>query len=136
MKSRRSSKSENERAIFMGYLWRWGSVALILLLPVFTYGICVFWGALPKTQQFCTMLAFGIGMLGMGAYEIIGSVLEFRHLLVSLQLTVHIPKDKLNSTRAWTKQDKKDGIGIGIIFAFWGTAMIIVTMLGWGGIFS
>ena len=90
MKKGTSYSKKERRAITFGYLWRWGSIVIMLLIPAIVFGICNLVNTEPKIQGFVTFLSAGITMFCVGVYDIIGTVLEFKHVLVSLQLTSHI----------------------------------------------
>ena len=123
------SKKER-RAITFGYLWRWGSIVIILLIPAIVFGICNLVNTEPEIQGFVTFLSAGITMFCVGVYDIIGTVLEFKHVLVSLQLTrSHIPFQNINPRRDWTKSEKRENIGAGIIYIILGLAIITIFAL-------
>ena len=125
-----SSYSKKERQVItMGYLWRWGSIVIILLIPAIVFGVCNLVNIEPKIQGFVTFLSVGITMFCVGAYCIIGTVLEFKHILVSLQLAYHIPYQNINPRRDWTKSEKREYIGIGIIFVILGLAFVTIIIL-------
>jgi hypothetical protein len=75
-------------------------------------------------------------MLLVGVYEIIGTVLEFKHILVSLQLMRPAPFQNISPRRDWTKSKKKESITIGITFAVIGFSIIIMFVLQWLGVLS
>ena len=126
------SKKER-RAITFGYLWRWGSIVIMLLIPAIVFGICNLVNTEPEIQGFVTFLSAGITMFCVGTYDIIGTVLEFKHVLVSLQLTSHIPFQNINPRRGWTKSEKREYIGGGIILIILGLAFItIFTLIQFG----
>ena len=123
------SKKER-RAITFGYLWRWGSMVITLLIPAIVFGICNLVNTEPEIQGFVTFLSAGITMFCVGVYNIIGTVLEFKHVLVSLQLTRwHIPFQNINPRRGWTKSEKRENIGVGIILIILGLAIITIFVL-------
>lgn len=125
-----TSYSRKERQVIrLGFLWRWGSIAMILLVPAITFVICNLLNTEPETQGFVAVLSAGITMLCVGTYDIIGTVLEFRHILVSLQLASHIPFQNINPRRDWTKSEKREQIGVGIIFVILGSAIITIFTL-------
>ncbi|MBQ8772265.1 MAG: hypothetical protein IJZ28_03585 [Clostridia bacterium] len=122
------SKKER-RAITFGYLWRWGSILIMLLIPAIVFGICNLVNTEPKTQRLVSFLSAGIAMFCVGVYDIIGTVLEFKHVLVSLQLAYRIPFQNINPRRDWTKSEKEEYIGVGIIFIIFGLAFITIFAL-------
>ena len=122
------SKREN-RIIELGYFWHWGSIVITFLIPAITFWICNLLNTDPKAQGLLTSLSAGIIMVCIGAYEIIGTVLEFKHLLVSLQLATHIPFQNINPKRAWTKAEKRDYICIGTIFLIIGLSIITISLV-------
>lgn len=137
MKKRSSFNRKERRAIMLGHLWRWGSIALILLVPAIAYGICNLLNTGAETQGFVTFLSAGITMFCVGVYNIIGTVLEFKHVFVSLQLASrHIPFQNFNPSRGWTKSEKRDYIFVGIIFAVFGLAIITIFTLVHFGVLS
>ena len=95
----------------------------------FVFGICNLVNTEPEIQGFVTFLSAGITMFCVGVYDIIGTVLEFKHVLVSLQLTSHIPFQNINPRRDWTKSEKREYIGVGIIFIILGLAFITIFAL-------
>ena len=130
-----TSYSRTERQVItLGYLWRWGSIVIMLLIPAIVFVICNLVNAEPKTQGFVTFLSAGITMFCVGVYDIIGTVLEFKHLLVSLQLASLTPFQNINPRRDWTKSEKRENIGIGIIFVILGLAVITIFALAQFGI--
>lgn len=124
MKKGTSYARKERQAITFGYVWRWGSIAMILLIPAIVFGICNLVNIEPQIQGFVTFLSAGIAMFCVGIYDIIGTVLEFQHILVSLQLARHTPFQDINPRRAWTKSEKRAHIGIGIIYVILGFAFI------------
>ena len=63
-------------------------------------------------------------MFCVGAYDIIGTLLEFKHILVASLLNLHTLFPNINLKRHWTKSEKRDYIIIGIVFVFCGLAVI------------
>ena len=129
MKKGTSYSKKERRVITMGYLWRWGSIVIILLIPAIAFGICNLVNTEPEIQGFVTFLSAGIAMFCVGTYDIIGTVLEFKHILVSLQLATKIPFQNINPRRGWTKSEKREYIGVGIIFIILGLAFITIFTL-------
>ena len=136
MKKGTSYSKKERRTITFGYLWRWGSIVIVLLIPAIVFGICNLVNTEPKIQRFVTFLSAGITMFCVGVYDIIGTVLEFKHVLVSLQLTNHIPFQNINPRRDWTKSEKREYIGTGIIFVIVGLASLTVFTLAHFGIIN
>lgn len=135
MKKGISYSKKERQVITLGYLWRWGSIVIILLIPAIVFGICNLVNTEPEIQGFVTFLSAGITMFCVGVYDIIGTVLEFKHVLVSLQLTrSHIPFQNINPRRGWTKSEKRENIGVGIIFIILGLAFITIFTLAQFGI--
>ena len=134
MKKGASYSKKERRVITMGYLWRWGSIVIILLIPAIAFGICNLVNAQPEIQGFVTFLSAGIAMFCVGTYDIIGTVLEFKHILVSSQLASNIPFQNINPRRGWTKSEKREYIGVGIIFIILGLAFITIFTLAQFGI--
>ena len=126
MKKGTSYSKKERRIITFGYLWRWGSIVIILLIPAIAFGICNLVNTEPEIQGFVTFLSAGIAMFCVGTYDIIGTVLEFKHILVSLQLATKIPFQNINPRREWTKSEKREYIGVGIIFIILGLAFISI----------
>ena len=125
-----TSYSRTERQVItLGYLWRWGSIAVILMIPAIAFRICSLFNIPEQTNGYIAYLSAGITMLCVAVYEIVGTVLGFKHLLVALQLTYHLPAQSLNPRRDWTKSEKREYIGIGIFFAALGIAIIIILTL-------
>ena len=129
MKKGTSYSKKERRAITFGYLWRWGSIVIILLIPSIAFGICNLVNTEPEIQGFVTFLSAGIAMFCVGTYDIIGTVLEFKHILVSSQLATKIPFQNINPRRGWTKSEKREYIGVGIIFIILGLAFITIFTL-------
>ena len=129
MKKGTSYSKKERRVITMGYLWHWGSIVIILLIPAIAFGICNLVNTEPKIQGFVTFLSAGIAMFCVGTYYIIGTVLEFKHILVSSQLATKIPFQNINPRRGWTKSEKREYIGVGIIFIILGLAFITIFTL-------
>ena len=122
------SKKERQ-VITMGYLWRWGSIVIILLIPAIAFGICNLVNTEPQIQGIVTFLSAGIAMFCVGTYDIIGAVLEFKHILVSSQLASKIPFQNINPRRGWTKSEKREYIGGGIISVILGLAFVTIIIL-------
>ena len=136
MKKGTSYSKKERRAITFGYLWRWGSSVIILLIPAIVFGICNLVNTEPKIQSFAALLSMSITMLCIGIYDIIGTVLEFKHVLISLQLASRNPFKDVNPRREWTKSEKREYIGIGIIFVIVGLASLTVFTLAHFGIIN
>lgn len=68
-------------------------------------------------------------MICVGVYNIIGTAFEFKHILVSLQLTIHSPFRNINPRRSFTKSEKKEYIAVGVIFAILGVAIVSIFTL-------
>ncbi|MBQ7374551.1 MAG: hypothetical protein IJW61_01070 [Clostridia bacterium] len=135
MKKGSNYSKREQRIILLGYLWRWGCILIVLLIPAITIGICQLFDVTVKIKGFAALL-FGISMLLVGVYDIVGTALEFKHILVSLQLMYRRPFPNVNPRRGWTKSEKKEYITIGIIFAVLGLLMIIVFVLQQLGVLS
>ena len=129
MKKGPSYSKRERRIISLGYLWRWGSIAVILIIPAIAFGICSPLNIPEQTKGYIVFLSAGITMLCVAVYEIVGTVLGLKHLLVALQLMYHLPAQRLNPRRDWTKSEKREYIGIGIFFATLGIAIIIILAL-------
>ena len=136
MKKGSNYSKREQRIITLGYLWRWGSILIVLLIPAIYIGICQLFGVTGRVHGFVGGLLFGISMLLVGVYDIVGTALEFKHILVSLQLMTRSPFPNVNPRKEWTKSEKKEYITIGIMFAVIGFAMIIIFVLQWLGVFS
>ena len=134
MKKGASYSKKERQVITLGYLWRWGSIVIILLIPALVFGICNLANTEPQIQGLVTFLSAGITMFGVGVYEIIGTVLEFKHLLVSLQLASLTPFQNINPRRDWTKSEKREYIGVGIILVILGLSFITIFTLGQFGV--
>ena len=136
MKKGSNYSKREQRIITLGYLWRWGSIFIVLLIPTIYLGICQLFGVTGRVHGFVGGLLFGISMLLVGVYDIVGTALEFKHILVSLQLMTRSPFPNVNPRKEWTKSEKKEYITIGIMFAVIGFAMIIIFVLQWLGVLS
>ena len=136
MKKGSNYSKREQRIITLGYLWRWGSILIVLLIPAIYIEICQLFGVTGRVHGFVGGLLFGISMLLVGVYDIVGTALEFKHILVSLQLMTRSPFPNVNPRKEWTKSEKKEYISIGIMFAVIGFAMIIVFVLQWLGVLS
>lgn len=126
MKKYSSYSGKERRTIILGYLWRWGSIGMMLLVPAITLVICNSLRVSAEFRSLAGALAFGISMFCVGTYDIIGTLLEFKHVLVSLQLASHVPH--VNPRRAWTSKDKREYIGVGIIFVVLGLALVAIVV--------
>lgn len=136
MKKGSNYSKREQRIITLGYLWRWGSILIVLLIPAIYIGICQLFGVTGRVHGFVGGLLFGISMLLVGVYDIVGTALEFKHILVSLQLMRPAPFQSISPRRDWTKSKKKESITIGITFAVIGFSIIIMFVLHWLGVFS
>ena len=132
MKRKSSTLRKERKIIRLGYLWRWGSVGLFLLVFFVTIAFCEK-SILPR--MLC--LTLGITLVCIGIYHIVGTALEFNHLLVACQLAhaiFHVffifPDVDLNPRRDWTPSEKREFIGVGIIHTVVGLAGIIPFFLG------
>ena len=124
------SKTE-QKTIRLGYLWHWGSIGAIVLLPFLSAGIAKLFGAIPEIQGFLFLFAFGITFLSSGTYQTIGTALEWKHILIALQIN---PRHSAsvsgpNPQKPWTKAVKRKGIALGIIDLVVGTATLIVSFI-------
>ena len=125
------SKTE-QKTIRLGYLWHWGSIGAIVLLPFLSAGIAKFFGAIPEIQGFLFLFAFGITFLSSGIYQITGTALSFKHILVSLQIQkrgISGKRENPNPRKTWTKSEKRTSFSIGIIDMLIGTAFIIISLI-------
>ena len=129
MKKGTSYSKKERRTITFGYLWRWGSIVIMLLIPAIVFGICNLLNTEPEIQGFVTFLSAGITMFCVGVYDIIGAVLEFKHVLVSRQLASKNPFTNINPRRGWTKSEKREYIGGGILSIILGLAIITIFTL-------
>ena len=120
--------NKEDRIIALGYLWRWGSIALMIIVPLTAFIICELLNVASRTLGIALFLSWGLTVLCIGAYQIIGTALEFKHILVSLQLATHHALN-INPRRGWNKSDKKDGFGVGIIFVALGLSLLIFALL-------
>lgn len=122
-----------EHIIKLGYLWHYGTIALYVLIPLTIIGICELTGASSDTFILILGLSWGIAFLCTGIYQIIGSTLEYKHILVSIQLFTHKPFN-VNPRREWSKSEKKQSYGIGIIFVILGSMLLIAAAITFYGI--
>lgn len=79
------SKNE-QRIIRYGYLWHRGSIGGILLIPFLAAGIAKSCAAASEKQGFLFLFSMGILWFSCGIYQITGTALSFKHILVSLQI--------------------------------------------------
>lgn len=134
MKRPARSKAEH-RILALGRLWRWGSIALILLVPVVVFCICNLLPIPAKNRDVAAALSAGLTLIGVGGYDILGAVRQFRHVLVALQLSrAHLPSQGVRPYAVWTAKDKKDCIGSGVLLIALGAAMLIFSVLYGSGI--
>lgn len=127
------SKKER-RIILLGYLWRWGSIGLILLVPIVTFIICEAMCVSPQTSYTLVVISMGSAFVGVGIYDIVGAVRGFKHVLVSLQIAYHLPIRSINPRRQWRRDEKKEYIGVGVVFLVFGLAIIILFVLAQLGV--
>ena len=127
------SKKER-RIILLGYLWRWGSIGLILLVPAITFKICEAMRVSPQTCYHIIFISAGASFVGVGIYDIVGAVRGFKHVLVSLQVASHFPIRSINPRRQWRRDEKKEYIGVGVAFLVFGLAIIILFVLAQLGV--
>ena len=130
MKRKSSSLREERKIIRLGYLWRWGSVGLSLLVLFVTIAFCEK-SILPR--MLC--LTLGITLVCIGIYHIVGTALGFKHLLVACQLMPTTSRSifrdvYLNPRRDWTPSEKREFIRIGIIFTIAGLIGVIRFFIG------
>ena len=124
--------AKDSYTITLGYLWRWGQIVIVFLIPTITYFICKL-GAIPsETEGYAVFFAFGASFLCVGIYGIIGTALEFKHIHVALQLAYRTTP---NPQKSWTKAEKRESTAIGIIFTVLGSAIITLILLSVFGIF-
>ena len=131
MKRKLSSLRKERKIIRLGYLWRWGSMGLLLLTIPAT---ALFEQAISE-RIIC--LTFGTTLAFIGIYHIVGTILEFKHLLVACQIALTRSHPSLiccdvdlNPRRDWTPSEKRTFIGLGIIQTVVGLAGIILFFLG------
>ena len=124
------SKNE-QKSIRYGYLWHWGSIGCILLIPFLAVAIAKSCEAVSETQEFLFLFSMGILWLSCGIYQLTGTALSFKHILVSLQISkrgVTGKREKPNPRKTWTKSEKRTSFSIGIIDILIGTAFIIISL--------
>lgn len=111
------------------------SILFSVLLFLFIYKICKIENFILSCIPFFVICA--VPTL-WGCYTIIGAILEWKHIRVSLQLSNNRHpaywKDAVNPHRAWTPKEKRDMIGVGIISVILGIALIVMIILGILGI--
>ena len=86
---------------------------------------------------FIPLFAFASNPVLWGCYTVIGAALEWKHVQVSLQLSHNYRryrKESIKPRRGWTKNEKRDMIGVGILFIILGIALIVMIILGILGI--
>lgn len=132
-KHSRNNKSER-RAILWGYIYRYSVIAVLFLIVGIVFAI----GELFQIENLgiILFLSLGITFILLGGHDIIGAILEWKYLLVSIQLyNRHYDSgDMINPRRAWTKYEKRQMIGTGIIGIILGIALTVITILAILGI--
>ncbi|MBQ8495937.1 MAG: hypothetical protein IJ489_00575 [Clostridia bacterium] len=121
---------EDRRAIICGHLYRHA----ILIVPLIMVLIILIFDKLfqIKNAGDIMLLFMGISFIFFGCYDIIGTILEWKHILVSMQIFSH-SRDAINPRRSWTMYEKKQMIGSGIVLIVSGLAVIVLTVLMlWG----
>ena len=117
---------EDRRAIILGHIHR-HSILIVPLIMVFI--ILILHKLLQIKNAGDIMLFFmGISFIFFGCYDIIGTILEWKHILVSMQIFTH-NRDEINPSRSWTTYEKKQMIGSGIVLIVSGLAVIVLTVL-------
>ena len=130
-KHSRNNKYER-KIIIWAQIYRYSPILGILLPALFFLII----EKLFKTENaiigFIPIFAFGTVPILWGCYTIIGAALEWKHVQVSLQLSHNYRryrKESIKPRRGWTKNEKRDMIGVGIIFVILGIALTVITIL-------
>jgi len=113
-------------AIMLGYLWRWGAIILIFVIPIFVFKICKMIGIASAIQSVSYMFSMGVLLFYYGIHHIIGAIFEFKHILVASQLA---NRQEPNPRRSWTDAEKTENISCGIIFVVIGAGMTICCLL-------
>ena len=133
-----SRYNRSERKILLwANIHRYSPILGILfsvLLFLFIYKICKIENFILSCIPFfviCTVPTL------WGCYTIIGAALEWKHVQVSLQLSHNYRryrKESIKPRRGWTKNEKREMIGVGILFIILGIALIVMIILGILGI--
>ena len=132
MKKGTSFSKIERRTITLGYLWNYGFWLIPFLTWIGAFLICGLIDTTAEVAKRISFLFFGIALIFVGLYDIIGTVLEFKHIHISAQLG-----DKFrspNPRRLWTNEEKKNYIFIGSIWAIIGLICIIACVLDKFGI--
>ena len=132
MKKGTSFSKTERRALALGYLWNYGFWSIPFLTCIIASLICSLIKVSPEIQKRVPFLFLGMALIFVGLYDIIGTVLEFKHIHISAQLG-----DKLrypNPRRLWTNEEKKHYVFIGSIWAIIGLICIIACVLDKFGI--
>ena len=129
MKARRPRTAQEDNLITLGLISRWGSIAFVSLAPTLAIAICNHTGAAPEIKRTAIFLSMGIAAILFGLYHIIGTLMEAKHLLVSLQLSYHVSTNKIELHRPWKRKEKREYILIGALSAFIGSALATVALV-------
>ena len=112
---KKTSYTQEELDIIrLGYLWGYGRLILGFIFPaIFSVVTQIF----NNIEYYWLYISWGSYILFIGIYDIIGALLEFKHVLVSLQLAYHQKPDPRST---WTKSEKREYIFVGIFFVVYG----------------
>ena len=126
MKNDLQRSSKDKKAILFGYLWRWLGIGSIVLIPMIATGICRLMQIPNEVQRVVWKWSLGGAMFFVGGYNLVGTLLRLKHLLVAAQLMAHVSLKDLDPNRPWTEKEKKDELTIGVILMAFGLAMIFL----------
>ncbi len=127
--TKKSNYSKKElRIIIGGYIFRW-IIVLLMVMPTIVGIICATLNVEADTRKLITSLTFYGSVFLYGFYWIIGTLFEFKHIHIAMQLAYHAPFRNLRPYDPWDSSDKRESIICGALFAVLGLAAMIVVSL-------
>ena len=128
MKKKSIYSKKARRLIFLGYLFRWGALGL-MIIPIIVGIICKVLNIEVGSLKFVTSLSVFIFAFLYGLYWIIGTLCGFKHILIAMQLAYRTPFRSLRPYDLWTPSERRESILCGALFALVGLAFIVIAIL-------
>ena len=116
-------KHNPKKLLIFAYFWRSGIIGLALLLPIISGLIFANVDCLFPYGGYAIWISFGIPLCAMGMDYILGCVFEFPHIILVYESFYHRKMDPYDLT--WEFVSKKELIGVGGIFIFFGIVLIL-----------
>lgn len=111
------------RLLFWGYFWRYGIIALTILLPAISFMILSYIGVL-KEYAYIVLFSFTIPFIIMGADYILAAIFKWPHILLVNQSANHRKMNPYDLN--WYDFSVKEFIVIGVILLVAGIGLSII----------